>query len=160
MVRRVAPQPRAAALNDSPPVPLTADLGVPGRQSDCWSFDRRLEVRILGGRGRRPDDQPLRWGLPSTARNPRAAVAQRVRRLEEIVTSIPYLELVKVRDVIRTLERDGWRLDRQVGSHRQFRHPDRPGTVTVAGKPSDEVPKGTLGSIWRQAGRSGRQSGD
>jgi predicted RNA binding protein YcfA (HicA-like mRNA interferase family) len=83
-----------------------------------------------------------------------------VRRLEEIVTSIPYLELVKVRDVIRTLERDGWRLDRQVGSHRQFRHPDRPGTVTVAGKPSDEVPKGTLGSIWRQAGRSGRQSGD
>ncbi|MDA8358440.1 MAG: type II toxin-antitoxin system HicA family toxin [Actinomycetota bacterium] len=67
---------------------------------------------------------------------------------------------MKVRDVIRTLERDGWRLDRQVGSHRQFRHPDRPGTVTVAGKPSDEVPKGTLGSIWRQAGRVGRQSGD
>lgn len=111
-------------------------------------------------RGRRHDDQRLRWGLPSTARNPRAAVAQRVRRLEEIVTSIPYLELVKVRDVIRTLERDGWRLDRQVGSHRQFRHPDRPGTVTVAGKPSDEVPKGTLGWIWRQAGRLGRQSGD
>jgi len=83
-----------------------------------------------------------------------------VRRLEEIVTSIPYLEFVKVRDVIRILERDGWRRHRQVGSHRQFRHPDRPGTVTVAGKPSDEVPKGTLGSIWRQAGRWGRQSGD
>ena len=65
---------------------------------------------------------------------------------------------MKVRDVFRTLERDGWRLDRQAGSHRQFRHPDQPGTVTVAGKPSDEVPKGTLGSIWRQAGKSGRQS--
>jgi len=83
-----------------------------------------------------------------------------VRRLEEIVTSIPYLELVKVRDVIRTLERDGWRLDRQVGSRRRFRDPDRPRTMTVAGKPSDEVPKGTLGSIWRQAGRLGRQRGD
>jgi len=87
-------------------------------------------------------------------------IATEGQPLEEIVTSIPYFELVKVRDVIRTLERDGWRLDRQVGSHRQFRHPDRPGTVTVAGKPSDEVPKGTLGSIWRQVGRSGRQSSD
>ncbi|HLI16506.1 MAG TPA: type II toxin-antitoxin system HicA family toxin [Acidimicrobiales bacterium] len=67
---------------------------------------------------------------------------------------------MKVRDVIRTLERDGWRLDRQVGSRRRFRDPDRPRTMTVAGKPSDEVPKGTLGSIWRQAGRLGRQRGD
>jgi predicted RNA binding protein YcfA (HicA-like mRNA interferase family) len=67
---------------------------------------------------------------------------------------------VKVRDVIHILEHDGWRLDRQVGSHRQFRHPARAGTVTVAGKPSDEVPKGTLASIWRQAGRSGRQNRD
>jgi len=54
------------------------------------------------------------------------------------------------------MERDGWRLDRKVGFHRQFRHSHRPGTVTVAGKPSDEVPKGTPGSIWRQAGREGR----
>jgi predicted RNA binding protein YcfA (HicA-like mRNA interferase family) len=67
---------------------------------------------------------------------------------------------VKVREVIQILERDGWRVDRQSGSHRQFRHPDRPGTVTVAGKPGDEVPRGTLGSIWRQAGRSGRDQGD
>lgn len=82
------------------------------------------------------------------------------RLLDEIVTSLSYCHLVKVRDVIRTLERDGWRLDRQVGSHRQFRHPDRPGTVTVAGNLSAEVPKGTLGSIWRQASRSGRQNRD
>ncbi|MGH8995773.1 MAG: type II toxin-antitoxin system HicA family toxin [Acidimicrobiales bacterium] len=82
------------------------------------------------------------------------------RPFDEIVTPLSYSQPVKVRDVIRTLERDGWRLDRQVGSHRQFRHPDRLGTVTVAGKPSDEVPKGTLGSIWRQAGRSGRQNRD
>lgn len=63
---------------------------------------------------------------------------------------------MKVRDVIEILEREGWRLDRRRGSHRQFRHPDRPGTVTVAGQLGDEVPRGTLASIWRQAGRSGR----
>lgn len=38
------------------------------------------------------------------------------------------------------------------GSHRQFRHPQKPGTVTVAGKPSVEVPPGTLNNILKQAG--------
>ncbi|MHB1534962.1 MAG: type II toxin-antitoxin system HicA family toxin [Acidimicrobiales bacterium] len=61
---------------------------------------------------------------------------------------------MKVREVIQILERDGWRLVRQTGSHRQFQHPDRFGTVTVAGKLSDEVRRGTLNSIWRQAGLS------
>jgi predicted RNA binding protein YcfA (HicA-like mRNA interferase family) len=59
---------------------------------------------------------------------------------------------VKVRDVIRELERSGWRLDRQVGSHRQYRHPDLPGTVTVSGNLGHELTPGTLGSIRRQAG--------
>jgi predicted RNA binding protein YcfA (HicA-like mRNA interferase family) len=59
---------------------------------------------------------------------------------------------VKVRDVIATLESDGWRLVRTRGSHRQFRHPQKSGTVTVAGKASVDVPIGTLGSIWKQAG--------
>ncbi len=40
----------------------------------------------------------------------------------------------KVRDVIRLLQREGWYLDRTRGSHRQFTHPSKPGTVTVAGK--------------------------
>jgi len=44
---------------------------------------------------------------------------------------------VKVRDVIGALERDGWRLDGQVGCRRRFRHPDRPRTVTAAGEPSE-----------------------
>lgn len=48
---------------------------------------------------------------------------------------------MKVRDAIRLIERDGWFLVRISGSHRQFHHPTRPGTVTVAGKPSVEVPR-------------------
>jgi predicted RNA binding protein YcfA (HicA-like mRNA interferase family) len=58
---------------------------------------------------------------------------------------------MKVRAVIKLIEADGWRFVRQTGSHRQFRHPIKPGTVTVAGRPSIEVPAGTLAAILRQA---------
>lgn len=58
---------------------------------------------------------------------------------------------MKVRDVIKQLENDGWYLARTRGSHRHFKHPTKPGTVTVAGKMSVDVPIGTLKSIWRQA---------
>jgi predicted RNA binding protein YcfA (HicA-like mRNA interferase family) len=47
---------------------------------------------------------------------------------------------------------DGWQLVRQAGSHRQFKHPTKPGLVTVAGKPGDELAPGTLNSIMKQAG--------
>lgn len=59
---------------------------------------------------------------------------------------------MKVREVIRLLEDDGWRLTRTKGSHRQFRHTAKPGTVTVAGKEGIDVPPGTLNSILKQAG--------
>ena len=58
---------------------------------------------------------------------------------------------MKVRVAIKLLEADGWRPDRQRGSHRVFRHPIKPGTVTVAGKPSMDIPPGTLSSMRRQA---------
>ena len=58
----------------------------------------------------------------------------------------------KVRDAIRLVERNGWRLVRTRGSHRQYRHPDKPGTVTVAGKPSDDLPPGTWNSKTKQSG--------
>jgi predicted RNA binding protein YcfA (HicA-like mRNA interferase family) len=54
--------------------------------------------------------------------------------------------------VIDLLRADGWRKERQNGSHRQFRHPVKAGTVTVAGKLSADIPPGTLGSVRRQAG--------
>jgi predicted RNA binding protein YcfA (HicA-like mRNA interferase family) len=59
---------------------------------------------------------------------------------------------MKVREVSRMLEKEGWRLVRQHGSHRQFKHPFRPGVVTIAGRGSAELPIGTLKSIFRQAG--------
>jgi predicted RNA binding protein YcfA (HicA-like mRNA interferase family) len=59
---------------------------------------------------------------------------------------------MKVRDVIRRLEADGWKMVRQRGSHRQFRRPNRPGTVTVAGNRNRDVPAPILASIRRQAG--------
>jgi len=59
---------------------------------------------------------------------------------------------VKVRDVISLIESDGWAQVRTKGSHRQFRHPTKPGIVTVAGKPGVDVPPGTLNSMLKQAG--------
>ena len=59
---------------------------------------------------------------------------------------------VKVREVIKLIEADGWRHVRTKGSHRQFRHPVKPGTVTIAGKLGVDVPKGTLNSILKQSG--------
>ena len=58
----------------------------------------------------------------------------------------------KVRDAIRLAEREDWSLVRVRGSHRQYRHPEKPGTVTIAGKPSDDLPPGTWASIVKQAG--------
>ncbi|HTR73169.1 MAG TPA: type II toxin-antitoxin system HicA family toxin [Solirubrobacteraceae bacterium] len=64
---------------------------------------------------------------------------------------------MKVRDVIRRIERDGWRLERQRGSHRIYRHPYKPGTVTVAGAFGKDISYGTLGNIFKQAGLKGRK---
>ena len=59
---------------------------------------------------------------------------------------------MKVRDVIKMLEADGWFLKNTRGSHRQFKHQSKAGKVTVAGKPGTDVPAGTLKSILKQAG--------
>ena len=59
---------------------------------------------------------------------------------------------MKVRDVIRLIEQDGWYQATQRGSHRQFKHPIKPGKVTVAGHPSEEMAKGTYNNILKQAG--------
>jgi predicted RNA binding protein YcfA (HicA-like mRNA interferase family) len=58
----------------------------------------------------------------------------------------------KVREILSRLHDDGWYQVGQAGSHRQLKHPSKPGRVTVTGKPSDDVPAGLLKSILRQAG--------
>jgi predicted RNA binding protein YcfA (HicA-like mRNA interferase family) len=59
---------------------------------------------------------------------------------------------MKVSEVLQMLQDDGWYLVATKGSHRQFKHLTKPGRVTVAGKPSDDVAPGTLNSILKQAG--------
>jgi predicted RNA binding protein YcfA (HicA-like mRNA interferase family) len=58
---------------------------------------------------------------------------------------------MKVSEIIKLIEADGWVLHRTKGCHRQFRHPSKPGTVTIAGKLSKDVPRGTMNSIRKQA---------
>jgi len=60
---------------------------------------------------------------------------------------------LKVSEVIKIVEEDGWFIVRQKGSHRQFKHEVKSGLVTIAGKPSSDVPLGTLNSIFNQSGR-------
>ncbi|MCY3667249.1 MAG: type II toxin-antitoxin system HicA family toxin [Gemmatimonadetes bacterium] len=58
----------------------------------------------------------------------------------------------KVRDAIRMVERDGWRLARTRGSHRVYKHPVKRGIVVVAGNPGVDLPQGTWNNILKQAG--------
>ena len=58
---------------------------------------------------------------------------------------------MKIKEVLKLIEKDGWFQVAQKGSHRQFKHPEKTGRVTIAGKPSDDIDKGTLNSILKQA---------
>ena len=64
---------------------------------------------------------------------------------------------MKVSEIIKTLENDGWYLARTKGSHRQFKHLKKPGTVTVAGKLSLDLTPGIQISILKQAGLKNRR---
>lgn len=59
---------------------------------------------------------------------------------------------MKVRELIALIEADGWVQVRVTGSHRQFYHPTKPGTVAIAGNAGTDVPAGTLNSVLKQAG--------
>jgi len=58
----------------------------------------------------------------------------------------------KVREAIRAIEQDGWYQVKSKGSHRQFKHPTKPGRVTIGGKPSEDLAPKTFESILKQAG--------
>jgi len=59
---------------------------------------------------------------------------------------------MKVRDIIRLLEQDGWYLKATKGSHRQYKHPTKAGRVPLPGHPGDDLAPGTLNSVLKQAG--------
>ncbi len=59
---------------------------------------------------------------------------------------------MKIREIIRIIEKDGWYKIAQKGSHKQYKHPVKSGRVTIAGKPGDEIALGTLDSILKQSG--------
>jgi len=58
---------------------------------------------------------------------------------------------MKIRKLIKLIELDGWEFSRQRGDHRQYKHPTKPGLVTISGKPDCEVRPGTLRSVLKQA---------
>lgn len=59
---------------------------------------------------------------------------------------------MKVRDIVKLIEKEGWYLVRTKGSHHQYKHPTKAGLVTVPGSPGDDVAAGTLNNILKQAG--------
>jgi predicted RNA binding protein YcfA (HicA-like mRNA interferase family) len=59
---------------------------------------------------------------------------------------------MKVREILKAIQKDGWVHVRTRGSHHQFKHPTKPGVVTIPGRPGDELAPGTLSSIVKQAG--------
>lgn len=58
---------------------------------------------------------------------------------------------MKVRDIIKMIEADGWYQVTTKGSHRQYKHPAKPGRVTIAGHPGHDLAPGTLNSVLKQA---------
>ena len=66
----------------------------------------------------------------------------------------------KIKHVVKFLEKDRWYIDRMKGSHRQFKHPVKLGTVTVAGKMNADIKPGTLKSILQQAELTLYQTGE
>ncbi len=107
-----------------------------------WS-EPRLGARMRGPpAGSRPA-RPHGGRPPRHSPHPRA----RGRRPPPVAR-----QAVKVREAIRRIERDGWRLVRTRGSHRQYKHPVKAGLVTIAGRGSDDLTPGTAASILRQAG--------
>jgi len=58
---------------------------------------------------------------------------------------------MKIRDIIKLIEKDGWYMVATKGSHRQYKHKTKAGRVTIAGHPSDDLAPGTLNSVFKQA---------
>jgi len=148
---------------------------------DCWCHHSRTRTTTTWRQGRRPPahgSQPA-LAIPSSSHRPSPpTIRRRSVRLEResdhlsgaclappcesasdrrIRGSRDRRQMPKARDAIRLVESAGWVWVRTRGSHRQYQHPRRPGTVTVAGKLRDSVAPKTWRSILRQAGLDRRE---
>ncbi|UUO17895.1 type II toxin-antitoxin system HicA family toxin [Dolichospermum heterosporum TAC447] len=61
------------------------------------------------------------------------------------------MQYYNYREIVTILEEVGWYIDRTIVSHRILKHQSKSGIVVIPGKPSDDIPVGTLSSIWKQA---------
>jgi predicted RNA binding protein YcfA (HicA-like mRNA interferase family) len=130
--------------------PITLTIGAyAALEGIKWSSLRIFHLRINPG-----------WLL---RRNRWAECLNSVRNCQERSANLPLIlngrnptlvpvDKMKVRDIIRLIEADGWFLDRTRGSHRQYKHSTKRGLVTVAGKPGDDLAPGTKNSILKQSG--------
>jgi predicted RNA binding protein YcfA (HicA-like mRNA interferase family) len=91
--------------------------------------------------------QAASW--PAAQRDRQATTEKRHR---ESRTGVESCMPPKVSDILKLLSDNGWYFVAMRGSHRQLKHPTKPGRVTVHGKPSDDIAPGTLNSILKQSG--------
>jgi predicted RNA binding protein YcfA (HicA-like mRNA interferase family) len=114
------------------------------------SHKRADQITVSGewAKHLRPYGKRAFWKAERRAYGEHASQEAAGSRAEYDPSSMP----TKIQELIARLEADGWYQVRQKGSHRQYHHASKTGTVTVAGKPSVEVPPGTLNSILKQAG--------
>ena len=114
------------------------------------SHKRVDQITVSGewARHLRPDGKRAFWKAERRAYAEHASREERAGHAEYDQGRMP----TRVQELISRLEADGWYQVRHKGSHRQYHHTSKVGTVTVAGKPSVEVPPGTLNSILKQAG--------
>jgi len=110
-----------------------------------WGSDphvRRAKIRPRSPRPRSPLDGT--WLRPSSWWSSTGRAMMRLK---------PWAgRAMEIREVMKLIERDGWFLVAVRGSHRQYKHPDKPGWVAVAGHPDDDLAAGTLNSVLKQAG--------
>ena len=97
-------------------------------------------------------------GAPPTGDDYLAEIIGKQRASMETMSADPFSTMPKVGDAIRLIERAGWIQVRMRGSHRQYKHPERRGVVTIPGRRSDDLPAGTWDSIMKQAGLKGERS--
>src|SRR5882724_23146 len=154
-------RPTGSARNAAPPLSISWPPGLPGSAApSSWSSSSLsitpcnptctpiiAPIRPASSTSSSPSSPS-----PSSLSSASSSASPAPPKTVDAIPPNAYFGLVKVRDVIRTLETDGWVLARTRGSHRQYKHPLKRGLVTVAGKPGDDLAPGTLNSILKQAG--------